>query len=164
MALSKGYDKDKACMLIALDRLYGRSKAWNKTFLEYYYVNTLNCDGWPMSHDNVIYQNSDLFAPEGWITFRNDQRDKYTYVWDRVQNLVYTYKNNTEIIVSYPVKDNITHAECVRISTAFGFASVLLSFYESNRFKFYFRPNWYKKENFDLDKHSFIQTKDSNNE
>lgn len=115
--LMQGYNKDKACVLLALDALFGDDVDWGREFLEEFYIDT-GCNGFNIPSDLILIEESApiIALVEGSFTSTYNQGEPYWQVvhWDT--GLRYRLPYNDDLILMYVTDQDkrVGHTVCIK--------------------------------------------------
>lgn len=98
-------DGDKACVLFALDAMFGDTIDWGKDFLTDYYKE-FGSVGFSQEHFYLIAESAPVkLLQYGTFTIYYRQPLVYTYIYDRKKNLRYRIHKDTLVMICYGTND-----------------------------------------------------------
>jgi hypothetical protein len=117
-----GIPLDKACVLLALDTMFGDDVDWGKDFLLDYFSDYSDV-GFSYEHFYLIEESAPVVRiKNNTVSVSSDQSDPYVYIYGRDTGIRYRVLRDAYVMLVYDRGDNILHATAIpaREITAYG--------------------------------------------
>lgn len=109
---TSGINGDNACVLFALDAMFGDAVDWGKEFLIEYYEECGSI-GFPQNDFYLIEESAPIkLLQYGSFTINYLQPALYTYIYDKNNNIRYRIQKDTLIMLAYGA-DTWSHAVAI---------------------------------------------------
>lgn len=119
-----GIPLDKACVLIALDTVFGDDIDWGKDFLLDYFLEFGVDRGFVYNDFYLIEESAPVIRPnDSRLSIHINQEDQYVYIYGRDSGLRYRVLRNAYVILVYDRGDGVGHATAIpaREINAYGY-------------------------------------------
>lgn len=111
-----GIDTSKACVLVALESIFGDTIDWGKEFLIDYYKE-FNQVGLDVNHLYLVEECAPVLQlPNTWLTFSYQSNEQYFTIYSRVDNVRYRVLAKSKVMLVYKRPDGILHATAIPAS------------------------------------------------